>query len=210
MKQSTDQGVRLAAYAQPTPDAPASHRITLHPLDGLLAVAWEDNPRRHDLEAIRDSLGRFGYVQTMVYDDTSGLLVAGHGVLASLLLAREDAQSPPQRVVIGGDGGWAVPVLHVQLAKGEARAYTVADTRTRELGTWDETKLLAALRDIEAGELGLSGVGFAPAELDALMAKLGGDLPASFTELAADGEGPAAGAGHKDVTCPNCGHPLHA
>lgn len=182
-----------------------THELRPHTLAELQAIVWQDNPRRHDLESIRDSVIRFGYVEPLAIDDTSGQLVAGHGVLATLLIAQEDGLDPPDRVTVQGTD-WVVPVLHTRLAPGEAEAYTLSSVRTRELGTWDERKLIASLRDIQATtDLGLAGVGWSAQELDAMVAKLDGELPASFTELAPDAPPEGEGGGSKAVTCPHCG-----
>jgi len=181
-----------------------THTLHPHTLADLTARAWTDNPRRHDLEAISASLVRFGYVDPLVVDDTSGHLLSGHGALASLLIAQEDGLPRPARVTALPDGEWQVDVVHVALAPGEARAYTVAEVRTRELGGWHDEKLIAVLQQIQETPLGLEGTGFAPSELEALMAKVGGELPDSFKELAPDAP-PQSVTGSKAVTCPHCG-----
>lgn len=182
-----------------------SHELRPHTLADLQAIVWQGNPRRHDLESIRDSVLRFGYVEPLAIDDTSGQLVAGHGVLASLLIAQEDGLDAPDRVTVQ-DEQWVVPVVHVRLAPGEAEPYTLSSVRTRELGTWDERQLIASLRDIQANtDLGLAGLGWSPEELEAMIAKLDGELPASFTELAPDAPPEGEGGGGKAVTCPHCG-----
>lgn len=183
---------------------PVTHRLEQHTLTDLQARAWQDSPRRHDLESIRDSAIRFGYVQSLVIDDTSGMLVAGLGVLSSLILMQEDGLDAPDRVTVV-DGDWAVQVLHVQLAEGEAKAYALADTRTRELGTWDERKLIEQLKEIQGTtDLGLQGLGWSQSELDAMIQGLDGELPASFNELTPDAPPEGENGGGKAVTCPHC------
>ncbi len=184
----------------PKPPAPPAHRIEQHDLQGLSARAWQDNPRRHDLEAIAASVKRFGYVQAIVVDDTSGLIVAGHGVLAALLLAHQDGQAPPERVVQDGPA-WKVPVLHVTLPEGEAKPYAISDSRTRELGGWMDEQLLGILTELQAGGDSLEGIGFNQQDLDVLQARVGGEMPASFNAV------PDADPVNKvkTVTCPHCG-----
>lgn len=183
---------------------PVTHRLEQHTLADLQARAWKESPRRHDLESIRGSAIRFGYVQTLVIDDTSGMLVAGLGVLSTLILLQEDGLDAPDRVTVV-DGEWTVQVLHVQLAEGEAKAYALSDTRTRELGTWDERKLIEQLEEIEATtDLGLEGLGWSRTELDAMIQGLDGELPASFNELAPDAPPEGENGGGKAVTCPHC------
>ena len=182
-----------------------THEIRPHTIAELQGIVWKDNPRRHDLESLQGSVLRFGYVEPLTVDDTSSQLVGGHGVLATLIIAQEDGLNPPERVVVQGED-WVVPVVHVRLDPGEAKAYTLSAVRTRELGVWDERKLVESLQDIQKNtDLGLQGLGWSDEELLAKVAGLDGALPASFTELAPDAPPEGEGGGSRAVTCPHCG-----
>lgn len=179
-----------------------SHTIHHHALAALGARTWGDNPRRHDLESISQSLERFGYVQTLVIDDTSGMIVAGHGVLASLILTQREGLPPPERVLTPPGEDWRIPVVHVTLPEGEAKPYSLADTRTRELGGWNDAMLLRALQELSENDHGLDGTGFTPDDVSVLIAKASAEMPASFLEIPEAGEGRP----RTPVTCPHCGH----
>ncbi|MFC3833487.1 hypothetical protein [Deinococcus rufus] len=183
-----------------------THHVDQHTLADLAARAWDRNPRRHDLEALGASLGKFGYAQPILIDDTSGRIVAGHGVLASLLLAQEDGHTPPLRVTVQG-AEWSVAAIHFRLAEGEADGYSIADTRTRELGGWHDDLLLAVLQDLAELDPTLAGTGFTAEDLTVLQQKIGGALPASFTEVP-DPTDPTRSL--RTVTCPHCGEAFQA
>lgn len=186
----------------------ATHRLEIHTLSDLAARAWPEYPRRHDLETLAGTVNRFGYVEPCAIDDTSGQLVKGHGVLAALLLRQADGLPLPARVT-ELDGDWALTVVHVQLDEGEAKAYTLAATRSAENGSWDDAKLAQQLQLIaEETELGLEGLGWQPSEIEALLAGLSGELPGSFNEIP-DPAAPEATA-PKTVTCPHCGETFTA
>ncbi|WP_261665243.1 hypothetical protein [Deinococcus sp. Marseille-Q6407] len=181
----------------------ATHRIEHHALSELVQRAWGETPRRHKLEEIRASVTRFGYARPLVIDDTSGRVVVGNGLLAALLIARQDDQAAPQRVTVREDGEWTVPTVHIALQEGEWKAYSISDTRTEELGEWDSERLIHELQQIAESDLGLDGIGFTNEDLEVLLAQQGGALPESFAEIpSADG---APDSKPRSVTCPHCG-----
>lgn len=131
---------------------------------------WKRNPKNHDLEAIRDSIRRFGFVQPIVIDAGSERLVAGHGRLDVLLTMKNVGENPPERIVVNEKtGDWMVPVLSgVKFAnEADAEAYLVADNRLVESGGWDEKILVDVLNDVSSN---LSGVGFSSTDIVALNA----------------------------------------
>src|SRR5258706_13874230 len=68
------------------------------------------NPKRHQIETVRASMGRFGYVSPMILNERTGRLVAGHGRLESLKKAKSEGKDPPSRVRVQGRE-WLVPVI---------------------------------------------------------------------------------------------------
>lgn len=170
-----------------------SHDLRLHPLSTLPERVWDLNPRRYDLPAISESLGKFGYGDPLLIDDDSGQIVAGQGVLAALLMMEASGRPLPARLAQAGDGQWLIPCVHFRLKPGESRAYSVATNRTQELGGWQDDLLLDILNEIKATDpLGLIGTGFTDSDLDVLQHKAGGDLPATFKQLAAPRPDPVA------------------
>lgn len=106
------------------------------------------NPKRHDLERIKASIRRHGFVTPLVVNEKTERLVAGHGRLAALLEMLAEAEERPARIVLGAMAEWMVPVIEVPFeTEAEAEAYLLADNRIVELGGWDQDALQAMLRD---------------------------------------------------------------
>jgi len=157
-----------------------------------LAIEWlpidsiqvrKENPKRHDLRQIEESIRRFGFVQPLIVDKTTGTLIAGHGRLQVIKKMMKEGKICPGLV---GDNGvpWKVPVVRVALkSEREAKAYLIADNRLTEKGGWDEASLGAMVRDLAKEKDGLRGIGLSKLEASRLMGKFG----ESFTEASAKG-----------------------
>ena len=76
-------------------------RIEYMPLSKL--VRAPRNAKTHDLQAIAESMQRFGYVASVIVDDATGRLVAGHGRLDTLQSLKAQGQPPPDRIRVNGD-----------------------------------------------------------------------------------------------------------
>lgn len=102
---------------------------------------WPRNPKEHDIPALKDSLRRFGFIETPVKDERTGKLVAGHGRQEALVSMRDNGESPPNGIrVRKEDGEWLVPVLCGNSFPDDrtAEAYIMASNRLVELGGWNE------------------------------------------------------------------------
>tara|TARA_R110002126_G_scaffold7444_6_gene36562 strand:+ start:681 stop:1238 length:558 start_codon:yes stop_codon:yes gene_type:complete len=119
------------------------------------------NVRRHDvrnIEAIKASLSRFGQ-QKPILVGADNVVLAGNGTLAAAV-----------------ELGWEkINVTKSSLTGSEARAYAIADNRTTDLSTFDESELADALEYISSGAEGieLADVGFTADEMEALSAGQG-------------------------------------
>lgn len=143
-----------------TPD-PSGRTITYRPLSEIR----EDpaNPKDHHLGSIQDSVGRFGFLEPIVMDERTGLLVSGHGRLASLqALHDEDPTQAPEGIQIDDNGTWMVPVVGGWSSQDDfqARGALVALNRTNELGGWVDEALLDVLSELSDTEQGLAGTGY--------------------------------------------------
>lgn len=138
---------------------------------------WPRNPKNHDTPEIIESFGRFGFVNPIIIDETTGRIVAGHGRLEAASKMQLAGQAPPERVQVGPAGDWKLPVLRGVAFKNEieAQAYLLADNFLGEKGGWNNTELIAALQTISPG--GFRGTGYSPKELERLIAKYAGDVP---------------------------------
>jgi hypothetical protein len=134
------------------------------------------NPKAHDVDAIRASIRRAGFVAPLIVNDRTGELLEGHGRLEALQAMQAAGEEPPDGIR-ASKAGWKAPVLGgVDLSPEDAAAYLVAANRTVELGGWDEAALAALLGEFRT-EDDLEGTGYDPAELDALIASIGGPEP---------------------------------
>lgn len=116
------------------------------------------NVRKHDkknLDAISNSLSTFGQRKPIVCargNEGQLVVIAGNGTL-------EAAKSL----------GWThIDVVEVpeDWDADKARAFAIADNRTAELATWDDTGLTNALLELDAVGYDLKTLGFDPATLD--------------------------------------------
>lgn len=165
-------------------------------------ATWPDNPKAHDEEVIDESLGRFGYVEPIVLDETSQRIVVGHGRRKVLLEKRATGEKPPNRVEVRDDGEWLVPILRGVgfTDEKEAEAYLLTSNQSTIRGGYHDdllAKMLARHDDLE-------GLGWSQKEIDELLqraadlaARVPPEAPEEFREYG-EGEKP----GHD---CPQCG-----
>lgn len=148
------------------------------------------NPKSHDHGQLRDSFARFGFVEPMIRDDRTGRLVAGHGRLDELRMARSrDAAAPPSGVRVDDSGEWLVPVLvgWRSTSDSEAQAYVLASNRLVELGGWDESILSDVLIDLAGDGTdsdALLGTGYSLDEALAALSKRLGELSDDIVDTA--------------------------
>jgi hypothetical protein len=102
-----------------------------------------NNPKEHQIDNVRASIDRFGYVAPMIIDDRTGRLVVGHGRLESLKARRDAGETPPEGIQVDDAGRWFAPVIHgwASRSDADAAAYVVADNHLTELGGWDYESL---------------------------------------------------------------------
>lgn len=139
-------------------DAPKLDHI-LEPLRPF-AVAIEDltpdpqNARLHDrrnVDAVKESLRRFGFRQLIVVQREGMVVRAGNCRLAA-----------------SQELGWThVPALVVDENDVEAALYAVADNRTAELADWDYEALSSVMREYDLGDL--AQLGWEQYELEPLL-----------------------------------------
>lgn len=134
---------------------PDALRGLLKPIESLRES--EGNPRRGDVEAISQSLQRFGQLKPIVVDAEDKITIrAGHHMTKAAVLL-----------------GWT----HIAAAEAsfstpsEARAYLLADNRLSELGAFDPTQQLSLLEELERSG-NWSGTGFTIDDAEDLRAQL--------------------------------------
>ena len=137
------------------------------------------NPKAHDIDELRRSIARFGYVEPVMLDGRTDRLIAGHGRIESLgeLAAAAEAAdedvAPPRGIHLVG-GRWHLPVVVGWSSRddAEAEAYIITSNRLPERGGWEQGLLATMLSELDA-EVGLAGTGYDRDSLDDLLAKLG-------------------------------------
>lgn len=141
--------------------------ITYTPLDDF--EGWPGNPKGHDLETLKASLQRFGFVAPVTVDGASGKLVAGHGRIEALRAIRDAGGEPPERIKVV-KGVWQVPtVTGVAFERPEdARAFLLADNRMVEAGGWNQKMLAEMLADMAPDDR--TDLGWDQREIDDLLA----------------------------------------
>ena len=104
----------------------------------------------HNIEAIKESLSRWGQQKPIVIDDDN-IVIAGNGTLAA---AREL--------------GWKqIQAVRTDLSEAEKLGYAIADNRTAELADWDEIQLAATLQEIAQEDI--ESTGFSVNDLNKLV-----------------------------------------
>lgn len=131
--------------------------VELRPLDAVRPYA--NNPRQNDdaVEAVAESIRRFGFRQPIVVD-ADGVIVAGHTRFRAA-----------QRL------GLATVPVHVatDLTTDEVRAYRLADNKTAELASWDTSMLSIELDALRGAGIDWTLLGFDEEELAKLLAPAG-------------------------------------
>lgn len=149
-------------------DTDTTRRIEYVPLDDLQPDPR--NPKAHDVATIDGSTERFGYVEPVVVDERTGLLVSGHGRRKTLEAMRARGETPPEGLATDDEGRWLVPVVRGWASRtdSDASAALVALNRTGELGGWVDDELLSLLDDLDD----LTGVGYDADSIEALRDQL--------------------------------------
>ena len=131
-------------------------RVVRAPLASL--VPDPGNARTHpqvNLDAIVASLRRWGQAEPLVVQAGTLRVIAGHGRLAAMQAL-----------------GWTeCDIVELDVTAIDAAALGVALNRTAELAEWSNEALSKILEQLRA-EDALEGVGYSPADLDALIDEL--------------------------------------
>ncbi len=133
------------------------------------------NPKGHQEDQIDASVARFGYIDPVVKDERTGLIISGHGRRDTLLAMKARGEAPPDGIHLNEAGNWLAPVVRGWSSRSdtEASAALIALNRSTELGGWVDEALLTLLDDLSAsGENGLAGVGFDTRDIEELTRKL--------------------------------------
>jgi len=131
------------------------------------------NAKLHDLEKIHQSIERFGFLERVVINETTGHMIAGHGRCEDLEARKAAREEPPEGIEKNGTD-WLVPVDYVSVLPGEENAAAIALNRLTETGGWETGALAELLSEIAASDDDdpFRGIGYDAADLDAMLAEL--------------------------------------
>lgn len=143
---------------------------------------YRANPRKGDVEAIKESLLEHGQYRPAVVNNTPDgyvVLAGNHMVQAMRELHEEDAL-----------GQWGAVWVHVvELDEQQARRLSLTDNRTSDRANYDPYELLAELELLDT----LDGTGYSESDLEALERTINGEPAPGPEELAADDPFPYPG-----------------
>lgn len=164
--------------------AKAKPNVTQASIETLVSDAA--NVRKHtgrNVKAVDASLKRFGPARSIVIDER-GIVRAGNQTLASAVAA-----DVTDVLIVDPEPGQLVAVRRKDWSPSEAIAYAIADNRTAELAEWDGVPLAEQLRALQFEDFGLEAVGYEDGEVDALLARLGGEIVPDFQPASIDDQG---------------------
>jgi hypothetical protein len=145
--------------------------MTVVPVEDL--VPDVANVRRRDERAqtaLAKSMKRFKPARSIVMDGR-GVVPAGNGTLEAFIAA-----GGTEVLKVRPAPGQLVAVVRDDWSPTEATAYGIADNRTTDLATNDETALAVLLKSLESEQFDLGAVGYDDGEVDALLERLGTEL----------------------------------
>jgi DNA modification methylase len=127
----------------------------------ITALAPADyNPRKNlkpgdkEYDKLKRSLTEFGYVEPVIYNETTGRVVGGH-----------------QRLKVLADLGYTdVDCVVVELDATREKALNIALNKIS--GEWDETKLALLIADLDASDFDVELTGFDDADIQAMIGSL--------------------------------------
>ena len=117
------------------------------------------NPRRGNLDTIRESIRVNGFYGVLVAQRSTRRILAGNH---RFLAARDE-------------GHTSLPVVWVDVGDAEALRILAADNRTSDLGGYDDPLLASLLAGLSETAEGLLGTGYTSEDLSALLGDLGGE-----------------------------------
>ena len=112
------------------------------PIEDL--TPWTENPRKNDgrpVDAVADSIKRFGFASPIIARKENGEVIAGHTRLKAAELLGLDR----------------VPVRYLDLDPADAHLLALADNKIGELAEWDDDILSGLLADLDADDLLIAG-----------------------------------------------------
>jgi ParB-like chromosome segregation protein Spo0J len=141
------------------------------------------NPRRGNINAVAESLKRFGQRKPIVARASDRVVIAGNHTLQAAVLL-----------------GWdEVAVSFVDDDEATSQAYALADNRISDLSSYDDQALLDLLESVEI----FDGTGYALADMESLAELLYPSIDEIPNFMPDDSEQPKLDE-RSSTTCPKC------
>ncbi len=133
-------------------------------------ILWDENPKKHDIGGLIQSIKRYGFIDPPKYDPRlnsgKGGIVYGNGRSECVMLIKQESpHEPPRGVLVDDKGGWHLPVLFGLDAESEAIAKALAIDHNNltmaggDFDLWDYAKMwnqesyAEVLRSLETSEV---------------------------------------------------------
>lgn len=177
------------------------------------------NPKAHEIERVIASITDHGFVETVVADERTSMLIAGHGRREALIEMQIRGLPLPDGLLLDDDGGWLVPVTRGWSSHDDrqARALLVLLNRLPEAGGWLPGPLATLLEDLATADPDLlDSLCFTDEEMENLLRQVDPEtLPqgpdgTNTPDQDDTYDGDLADSGDNErsatTTCPACGH----
>lgn len=163
-------------------------------------LKFPKNPRGHDMDALGEAFEDRGFVTPVLMDETSGLLVEGHGRLEKLQALKDAKKPAPGRIEVR-DGKWYLPVVRGIYFSDmdQARRHLLGANRIGE--NLYENKLLADMLG-KLGNDGLMGTGFYESDVAKFMALIKDPWASDIAAVEKSGSHLEGIPGRITITCP--------
>ncbi len=179
------------------------------------------NPKRHEIERLIQAITDHGFIETVVVDERTGLIIAGHGRRTALIEMQTRGERVPSGLLVDDDGGWLVPVTRGWASDNDRQAHAVLIllNRISAAGGWNAGPLAEILEDLATSDAALfDSLCISDDEMEELLRQVDPEtLPQGPNGTPADdeeGHG-ALDDGYGDsgdneraggMCCPACGH----
>jgi len=168
------------------------------PIGSIARLERDENPKRHDLAALRESFDEYGQAKP---------IVAVRAYIGEDGRVAEDLDPP---VIVAGNG-WhemmelagceQIAAVVTTMTKAKAQRFILMDNQSQQRGGYDEDVLAELLTDLQSTEQGLAGTGYTDDLLKNMLDRMSG-------AGGKGGEFPTVDPDDLETTyeCPKCGY----
>lgn len=163
------------------------------PVEMAAALGWKENPKSHDINAVVDSIAKYGFRDKPAFDANlhninggKGAIIYGNGRIEALMWMYKQKRDVPRGIKVDKETGkWYVPIEYGLDAKNEEQAMAFAIDHnsltlmggdlslSESVKIYDEAALIDILQTVyNAEEVSIS---FDPADLQSLIDNITND-----------------------------------